>query len=95
LHLVAVLPMGGSTARLFSNDAGSGKGAAPYRIQPYLRADGAEQPLPVYRTAECIGAELVGPLLIEHAGSTVWVRDGQRARIGTDGGVAFQIRGDR
>jgi N-methylhydantoinase A len=92
LHLVASLPMGGSTARIFSNAGVSSTSARPYRIQAYLRADGKDEPLPVYRAAECIGAELTGPLLIEHSGATVWMRDGQRARIGADGGVAFQIR---
>lgn len=93
LHLVASLPMGGSTARIFSNESGPSTSAQPYRIQTYLSADGREEPLPVYRTAECIGAELKGPLLIEHSGATVWIRDGQHAKIGTDGGVAFQIQG--
>ncbi len=95
LHLVASLPMGGATARIFASESAPSAAAQPYRVQAYLRADGCEEPLPVYRTAECIGAELAGPLLIEHSGSTVWVRDGQRARIGPDGGVVFQIQGDR
>jgi N-methylhydantoinase A len=95
LHLVSSLAMGGSTARIFSNEAAHSSGARPYRVQSYLRADGGNEPLPVYRSAECMGATLVGPLLIEHAGSTVWVRDGQQATIGSDGGVAFQIQGDR
>ncbi len=92
LHLVASLPMGGSTARIFSNESGPSAEARPYRVQDFLRADGEWEPLPVYRSADCIGAELTGPLLIEHAGATVWIRDGQRARIGTDGGVSFQIQ---
>lgn len=93
LHLVATLPMGGSAARIFSGERGANPGARPYRIQKFLRADGDEEALPVYRTADCIGAELTGPLLIEHSGSTVWVHAGQRAAIATDGGVAFQVRG--
>ncbi len=92
LHLVATLPMGGSTVRIFSNQSGPSTFARPYRIQTFLRADGIEDPLPVYRTSECIGAELMGPLLIEHSGATVWIRDGQHAKIGTDGGVVFQIQ---
>ena len=94
LHLVATLAMGGSAARIFSNAGGASPTAQPYRMQTYLRADGNEEPLPVYRTAECIGAELEGPLLIEHSGATVWVRIGQRAVIGADGGVAFQVQGN-
>ncbi len=93
LHLVASLPMGGAAAGIFLGAKTSSAAARPYRLQTYLRADGGEVDLPVYRTAECIGAELTGPLLIEHSGSTVWVRDGQRARIGADGGVVFQIQG--
>jgi N-methylhydantoinase A len=92
LHLVASLPMGGSTARIFSNASVPSTSAGPYRIQAYLRPDGEEEPLPVYRAAECIGAELIGPLLIEHSGATVWIRDSQHAKIGVDGGVAFQIQ---
>ena len=94
LHLVATLPMGGSAARIFSTQSGARSTARPYRVQTFLRADGNEEPLPVYRTADCIGAALEGPLLIEHSGSTVWVRAGQHAIIGTDGGVAFQVQGD-
>jgi N-methylhydantoinase A len=93
LHLVASLPMGGSTTRIFSNEIGLGASAQPYRVQTYLRRDGTEEPLPVYRTADCIGAELQGPLLIEHSGATVWIHEGQTARIGADGSVAFQIQG--
>ena len=93
LHLVATLPMGGSAARIFSSESVASSTARPYRAQTFLRADGEEEPLPVYRTADCIGAELEGPLLIEHSGATVWVRSGQRASIGTDGGVAFRIQG--
>ena len=94
LHLVATLPMVGSGARIFSKQSGANSTARPYRVQTFLRADGNDEPLPVYRTAAGIGADLVGPLLIEHAGSTVWVRAGQHAIIGTDGGVAFQVQGD-
>ena len=93
LHLVATLPMGGSGACVFSNESGASPGARPYRMQNFLHADGSEEPLPVYRTADCIGAKLEGPLLIEHSGSTVWVHAGQHAIIGTDGGVAFQVQG--
>jgi N-methylhydantoinase A len=95
LHLVATLPMGGSAARIFSHAGGTSPAARSYRTQTFLRADGDEEALPVYRTADCIGAELQGPLLIEHSGSTVWVRSGQRALIGTDGGVCFHILGER
>lgn len=92
LHLVATLPMGGSAARLFSCASGANPAARPYRMQTFLRADGKEEPLPVYRSADCLGAGMEGPLLIEHSGATVWVRAGQRAAIGADGGVAFRIR---
>ena len=95
LHLVATLPMGGSAARMFCDAGRANPGAQPYRVQTFLRSDGEEQALPVYRTADCIGAGLAGPLLIEHSGSTVWVRTGQRATIGSDGCVAFQVREDR
>jgi len=94
LHLVATLPMGGSAARIFAKPSGASPAARPYRVQDFLRADGKDEPLPIYRTADCIGAELEGPLLIEHSGATVWVRSGQRAMIGTDGGVAFRVQGD-
>ena len=94
LHLVASLPTGGATG-IFSREMQHRATARPYRVQTYLRADGCEEPLPVYRTSECIGAELAGPLLIEHSGSTVWVRDGQRAAIGPDGGVVFRNQSER
>ncbi|WP_136414585.1 hydantoinase/oxoprolinase family protein [Herbaspirillum sp. ST 5-3] len=91
LRLVTSLPMGGSTARIFSAERGAAATARAYRTQRFLRADGGEEALPVYRTADCIGADLAGPLLIEHSGSTVWVRANQQAKISADGSVAFQI----
>ncbi|HJV84674.1 MAG TPA: hydantoinase/oxoprolinase family protein [Noviherbaspirillum sp.] len=93
LHLVTSLPMGGSTARIFSTEGATAATTRAYRTQRFLRADGGEEALPVYRTADCIGADLAGPLLIEHSGSTVWVRASQYAKIGADGSVAFQIMG--
>ena len=95
LHLVASLPMGGSTARLFSKQSAASATAQPYRVQAFLRADGILEPLPVYRMADCIDAALAGPLLIEHSGSTVWVRAGQHAKIGTDGSVTLEVQKDR
>lgn len=95
LRLLATLPIAGSTARIFHNTAERCARPEPYRMQTYLRADGGEESLPVYRTADCIGAELVGPLLIEHSGSTVWVGNRQPATIGADGGVVFYMHGGR
>lgn len=95
LHLVATLPLGGSAARIFSADYRARTAARPYRMQTFLLADGKQELLPVYRSADCIGSEMAGPLLIEHSGSTVWVHSGQHARIGSDGSVAFQVQGGR
>jgi N-methylhydantoinase A len=94
LHLVATLAMGGSGAPIFSAERSMDGPARPYRVQAFLRADGRQEPLPVYRTLDCIDAELEGPLLIEHSGSTVWVRAGQRASVGGDGSVAFPLQGE-
>ncbi len=69
--------------------------AEPYRVQRYVREDDTTASLPVFRSANCIGRQLAGPLLIEHAGSTVWVATSQTAQIGEDGGVVFRLQEDQ
>ena len=66
-----------------------GDAIEPYRSQDYLTIDGSIVKVPVFRSADCIGASLMGPLLIEHSGSTVWIEHGHQVTIDTDGSVQF------
>jgi len=92
VHLVAELPIKATAGSAFREEPALGAGT-PYQTRTYLDADGGVQTIPVYRSAECRGATLRGPLLVDHAGSTVWVPAGQTATVGADGGVVFRIEG--
>ena len=92
VHLVARLPLKAESGNLFK-DTSDLPQATPlsYQTRQYVDKDGSEQDVPVYRSGDCIGAQLQGPLLIDHSGSTVWVPHGQTATIGADGSVVFRI----
>lgn len=61
----------------------------PARSQPYVRSDGTLSEIPVYSTQVAMGLDAMGPMIIEHAGSTVWVGENDHARIHTDGCVVI------
>lgn len=63
---------------------------APSRHQSYLAPDGKHVAIPVYSSMASIGLQTKGPLLVEHAGSTVWVRDADEVRICSDGCVLIR-----
>jgi N-methylhydantoinase B len=63
----------------------------PHRRQNYLSADGSQTPLPVYRLTDCRGAQLSGPALIEHAGSTVWIDSAQSITIHANGSIQIGL----
>lgn len=60
---------------------------APLRHQPYVTPQGEKTQIPVYSSRASIGLEAVGPMLVEHEGATVWVRDIDSVRICSDGCV--------
>jgi len=92
VHLVASLPLKADSGTLFCNGQQTASDAPrPYQTRSYIEKDESEQQIPVYRSHECIGATLPGPLLIDHSGSTVWVPQGQSASVGADGSVVFNI----
>lgn len=64
--------------------------AAPLRHQAYVTPEGDHTQIPVYSSSASIGLQAAGPMLIEHAGSTVWVRDADEVRIGSDGCVLIR-----
>ena len=60
---------------------------APLRTQAYVHPDGLQGEIPVYSSQSHPGLSTSGPLVIEHAGSTVWVRGRDPVRIQSDGSV--------
>ncbi len=90
VHLVAELPPKDTTAALFAERRPPGV-VRPYQERLYIDKTESARRIPVYRTDDCIGATLEGPLLIDHSGSTVWVPADTSARIGADGSVVFSI----
>ena len=63
----------------------------PHRLQNYLSADGSQTSLPVHRLIDCRGAQLSGPALIEHAGSTVWIDSAQTITIHANGSMQIAL----
>jgi len=68
----------------------SGRQPAPLRRQAYVTPEGEHTQIPVYSSSASIGLQAQGPLLIEHEGSTVWVRDADEVRIASDGCVLIR-----
>lgn len=64
--------------------------ARPVRHQRYVTPQGEHTEIPVYSSTGSIGLQALGPMLIEHAGSTVWVRDADEVRICSDGCVLIR-----
>jgi len=63
----------------------------PYRYQDYLDPRDQMEKIPVFQSKDAIGLSLHGPMLIEHAGSTVWVGHEHLAQIHRDGSVQFSL----
>lgn len=91
IHVTANLPLSVSGNALFTTRQTEVGTCRAYRQRTYLSASGEERVLPVYRTADCVGASLGGPAVIDHAGSTVWVPEGVAASVGLDGSVVFNM----
>jgi len=63
---------------------------APSRHQAYVTPAGEHIEIPVYSSTTSIGLQALGPMLVEHAGSTVWVRDADEVRVCSDGCVLIR-----
>lgn len=59
----------------------------PLRYQAYIAASGEHTEIPVYSSTASVGLNSQGPMLVEHAGATVWVRDTDAVQICSDGAV--------
>lgn len=94
LRLVATRSVGTSVDSVFDSGDVADKMPGPLRMGTYLAASGDERPLPVFKSKDATGGVLEGPALIEHAGSTVWLRDGQRARVAGDGSIEISVNGE-
>jgi N-methylhydantoinase A len=92
LRLEGTLPLGLSATRLFDEPGErSTKVARVGRIQTIRGRGGATSSLPVVRAMDAPGTIITGPALIEHSGSTVWIRAGDRAEIGRSGRVLIEL----
>jgi N-methylhydantoinase A len=89
LH-VAVELLSVNDNSLFKPSVFSGQPVQPLRSQPYVSESGEHTTIPVYSSATSTGLATQGPLLIEHEGSTVWVRNTDRVQIASDGCVLIQ-----
>lgn len=76
-----------SPQRVFHPSTHTAASPAPLRHQRYITPEGEHTEIPVYSSAASIGLDARGPMLIEHEGSTVWVRDADLVRICSDGAV--------
>ncbi|MFG1463695.1 hydantoinase/oxoprolinase family protein [Xanthobacter sp. DSM 24535] len=94
-RLIATGDMGHSGDLLFADPEAVACGAQPARHIDMLTRTGETCRVPVYRAADAHGATLAGPLVIEHSGATVWVHEGQTARIGAHGQVNIALSGGR
>ncbi|WP_454918839.1 hydantoinase/oxoprolinase family protein [Xanthobacter sediminis] len=94
-RLIATRDLGHGGDLVFADEAEAAREALPARRIPLLTRAGETIEIPVYRAAEACGAVLAGPLVIEHAGATVWVHEGQSARIGAHGQVSVTLSGGR
>jgi N-methylhydantoinase A len=74
-------------ASVFLPSSHTAGAARPLRYQAYITPSGERTEIPVYSSSASIGLDAAGPMLVEHAGSTVWVRDDDQVRICSDGCV--------
>ncbi|HYF17822.1 MAG TPA: hydantoinase/oxoprolinase family protein [Ramlibacter sp.] len=91
LVLVATRELGSPARGLFNAGGGEDHQPQPHGSRECLAEDGATTRVPVYRSADCAGLRAAGPLLVEHAGATVWVPQGLQARVGADGSIAMEV----
>ncbi|TXM98911.1 hydantoinase/oxoprolinase family protein [Methylobacterium sp. WL64] len=90
LRLVAVQDVGVTADGALRAPAAKDAGVAVGRRIPVLDRDGGTVSVPLVSAARG-EAELLGPALIAHQGSTVWIHHGQRARIGANGQITIAI----
>lgn len=94
LRLIATIDLGHSGDPLFIGSISETHELQPVRSVKMLARDGDELDVPVYVASQSIGGQIAGPSIIEHAGATVWVHNGQTARIGANGQVIVSLSGD-
>ena len=79
-------------AEAFEPACSSADRPQPLRHQAYVTTDGEHTQIAVYSSSASVGLDTKGPLLIEHEGSTVWVRDADSVRILSNGCVRIRHR---
>lgn len=93
LRLVATQELGVAASRVLGCDAAPSR-PAKGRTVTLLARGGTTDVVPYVVAADSHGAELSGPAIISHQGSTVWLQAGQNAAIAGNGSVLVR-QGDR
>jgi N-methylhydantoinase A len=93
LRLIVEVDLGHRGEEFFGHRSGDDKEPRACRSTPILLRNGEEQSVPVYRASDSLDALITGPAIIEHSGSTVWIRDRQLAKIGSGGQVTISLAG--
>ena len=93
LHLIAESAVGNAAQAVLAQEHAYTEFPDPIEHRRVLEADGSAALVPVYRSVECGGATLKGPLILDHGGSTIWVPPGSMAEIGRDGAITFRFDG--
>lgn len=91
LHLIADASADNAAQRIFAQRGAPADAPRAAERRTFVAADGATRDVSVYRSTDCVGATIDGPLILDHGGSTVWVPDGSIAVIQADGGIVFQF----
>lgn len=91
LRLVVEIDLGHHSEDFFACRDIEAKEARAARSTPILLQDDCTISMPVFRIEEVIGCRIEGPAIIEHSGSTVWMHEGQSARIGGGGEVFIKL----
>lgn len=94
LRLIAEIGLGHGGETVFGSATSARAVPAPLRALPLLQRDGTTREIPLYRASQSGGAHVAWPAIVEHAGATVWLHEGQVAAIGASGEIVVTLAGD-
>lgn len=92
-RIVAVRELGNQANALFDDLPETPVAAQSARTTTLLGRDGQETSVPLLTVTDSAGETVAGPAILEHSGSTVWLRDGDEATIGNNGQVLIKLPG--
>jgi N-methylhydantoinase A len=93
LRLIATIDLGHSGDLIFARKDQPAGSPNPLRLARILARDGGETMVPVYAANDTSRGAITGPSIIQHAGATVWLHDGQSAHIESNGQVIVSLFG--